>query len=317
MGDTCVWRRVKLGLWAILLLASGGYLGACAAEPVVEVRPMFLPVSYDEAMAAIEEEEPRGTIGLKHCPRQEFVSEQFGPWNDAGRKALANDHEPRHRAHDVVASVGRPVRVQARVAYGEEDMSLEGEWVRVYLGKCDGWQQVGYQRTGADGVVRVQLAERLPPGVYGVAFQVVGDLSFVVAKVWVVPANTPVVVFSLSGTLKTPDGAPLPGAVALTKKYADHGYLVAYLASETEEQEARAWLQEQGFSMGALVEDFRAETLHAIREAGLLIQAAYGNAAADAQAFGLAGLKSEQIWLLSGDSWEGQAEKIEIQEPEL
>lgn len=348
MGDTCVRFRAIFGV-LILAAMGGGVFGGCAAEPVVSGRTVFLPVHYDEAMAEVKEEPPRGTLGLKHCPGQAFESTAYGPWNSAERKLMARDNAPRHQANDVVARVGGPILLQARAAYGEEDVSLEGEWVRVYLGRCDGWQQVGYQRTGKDGAVSVTLKNSVAPGVYEVAFQVAGDLSFVTAKLWVVPANTPVVVFNIAGTLlvQSDDAArALPGAVELTRAYAEHGYLVAYIAGNIGEREARKWLDEQGFSVGVVManngasyhrlwlgqssqydvvrdpkgfrssvaEDFRVDALNAIREAGLLIDAAYGNASTDAQAFGRAGLGSEQIWLTENESWEGHTDRIIIRD---
>ncbi len=348
MGDSCARFRVIFSVF-ILAAMGGGIFGGCAAAPVVSTRTVFLPVSYDEATAEVVDEPPRGTLGLKHCAGQEFESKAYGPWNSSERKLMARDNAPRHQANDVVARVGGPILLQARAAYGEEDVSLEGEWVRVYLGSCDGWRQVGYQRTGKDGAVSLSLKDRVAPGVYDVAFQVVGDLSFVSAKLWVVPTNTPVVVFNIAGTLlakKDEKAAALPGAVELTRAYAEHGYLVAYIAGNIGEREAREWLVENGFSSGVVManngasyhrlwlgegsqrdvvrdpkgfrssvaEDFRVDALNAIRDAGLLVDAAYGNASTDAQAFGRAGLGSEQIWLTENESWEGHTSKITIRD---
>ncbi len=348
MGDTCVRFRAILGVFILAAMSGGIFLG-CAAEPVVRSRTVFLPVHYDASLTPVEEEPPRGTLGLKHCPGQAFESTAYGPWNSAERKLMALSNAPRHQANDVVARVGGPILLQARAAYGEGDVSLESEWVRVYLGMCDGWRQVGYQRTGKDGAVTITLKNSVAPGVYDVAFQVAGDLSFVTARLWVVPANTPVVVFNIAGTLLTQSdeaARALPGAVELTRAYAEHGYLVAYIAGNIGDREAREWLSAQGFSAGAVManngasyhrlwlgedarhdvvrdpkgfrssvaEDFRVDALNAIRQAGLFINAAYGNASTDAQAFGRVGLQSEQIWLTENESWEGHVEQLMIRD---
>ncbi len=327
----------------------GAAVSCAAPAPIERQGPIFRPVSYDEAMNAIEEEPPRGTIGLQHCPGDPFESTHFGPWNNGKAQELAHTRSPQHSANDVITTVGSPIRLQARVGYGEERVSLEHEWVRIFLGKCSGWRQVGHQRTGESGEVNLPLGERLVVGVYEAAFQVVGDLSYTTAKIWVVPANTPVVVFNVMGTLVPAHAtasqgdvvrAPFPGAVELTHAYAEHGYLVTYLLEESSGVDvlanARQWLDQQGFSDGAIILegqgaalaveqshpiDFRADGLQSIREAGLWVEAAYGSAITDIEVYRQAGLGPERIWVMAAaentrhanvvrDSWESHAQDV-------
>jgi len=231
----------------------------------------------------------------------------------------------------VMAAPGSTPDLTVHLAYGTLAKDLEDEDVAAFLDTCNGWLPLGTARSNDDGLARFS-APALPAGEYAVHFVVPGDGSRTSARLWLVPAGTHVVVTDIDGTLTTSDlelmrdlwrdltgrtyqERAYAGAAALTRAHAARGHLVVYLTGRPTLLAAhtRSWLAAGDFAPGILVLSRSLETaipddehigafkraqLDRLRAGGLVIDAAYGNAATDVRAYLAAGLPPATIHII-------------------
>jgi len=181
------------------------------------------------------------------------------------------------------------------------------------------------------GRVFLQL-ESLPMGVYPIRARVSVDKTLATGSLYLLPKNSPVVIFDIDGTLTRSDreltsqllskiskGKYTPriraGAKSLAWEWFRHGVLPIYLTGRPDTLHAitRNWLQQQGFPPGPLllanrlrdakptrggVGEFKRQELERlIKTRSLQIVAAYGNASTDRFAYQEAGIPIEGLFL--------------------
>ncbi len=117
------------------------------------------------------------------------------------------------------------------------------------------------RRTDDDGRVAFRLGARPSAGVYGVAFQVVGDGSVAQSQLWVVSPQTEVVAMQLDGAVfdDLDDPEPVDGAVDISGSHGAEGQLVAYVHGGDGEklEDLERWrrhLRDHGFAIGPVVD---------------------------------------------------------------
>lgn len=269
-----------------------------------------------------------GRARLQQCTGRPFTPPPVEAWRHPHASpitTLAGD--PRHAAEDAIAVAGAPLVIAGKFAYGVVSKDLEAEDVLVFLDDCTGWVALGRHTTDEEGRIVVP-APALPVGVYQVELQVAGDRSRATGWLWVVPAGTHVVVTDIDATLTTSDREvfaqifdgsvvpePYPGAAALTAAHRERGHVVIYLTGRPAwlADASRAWLARLGFAPGPLrvarakrdvlphddgVGAFKRAQLAGWRAAGLIVDAAYGNASTDLTAYLGAGLPADAMWII-------------------
>jgi phosphatidate phosphatase PAH1 len=238
---------------------------------------------------------------------------------------------PRHVVADVIAGVGKPVAISGKFAYGKASKDVEDETVELWqqLAPCR-WRSLGRQITDDDGRARFTVdAERfVGAGPHNIRVYLLGDRSYAEAKVWVVPATRPAVLFDIDGTLTTDDGELFdellggraemrPGADVVARRWADLGYLPVYITGRPYPLRAStfAWLTKHRFPLGPVftvdsitdflpgeehVGAFKLSTLGALVQSGLRFHRAYGNASTDVCAYARAGIAPQHTYILGG-----------------
>jgi phosphatidate phosphatase PAH1 len=260
---------------------------------------------------------------------------------DRPASLLVTTGEAHHTAIDAATVSDRPASVSARFTYGPVRADLEGEKVDVWLDDCSSeGQRVSTVTTDADGIAAATIdVTGLGHGEFALRFVVVGDGSAVTSTLTVVPRETPVIVFDVDGTLTTSDrelGRDLwadlenasytptarPGAAEATKLRSDQGYLIVYLTGRPSvlADRTRTWLDEQEMADGVLlltesateslptesgVGDFKRTQINRLRDLGLEISGAYGNAETDIYAYATAGVPLDRTWILGPHGGQG------------
>ncbi|MBL8627104.1 MAG: hypothetical protein JNK64_37790 [Myxococcales bacterium] len=269
-----------------------------------------------------------GRPRLRQCTGRPFTPAPAESWRHRHASPITTlAGEPRHAADDAIAVAGGPLVIAGKFAYGMVSKDLEEEDVLVFLDDCTGWVALGRHTTDEEGRIAVP-APALPVGVYQVELQVAGDQSRATGWLWVVPAGTHVVVTDIDATLTTSDREvfaqildgsvvpePYPGAAALTVAHRERGHVVIYLTGRPAwlADASRAWLARLGFAPGPLrlarakrdvlphddgVGAFKRGQLAGWRAAGLVVDAAYGNASTDLTAYLGAGLPADAVWII-------------------
>lgn len=261
-GWTCV-------QWALVAIVSVAAVWGCRAPPQM---PSAAPTLDEDEWLPIRDEQPPapGDVReMKNCAEHPFVDVWRGPWDRIASKKRAERASVQHRTTDRVVSVGQRARVGARMQYDEGPLARE--WVRLFVGTCEGWSQIGVRKTDDDGNIVFELRERLSAGVYGVVFQAVGDATIVRAQLWVLPRQAEVVAvelggaaFEVAGALQEPSRPePVAGAPSLTRWHAGQGRAVVYV-DDAERLDAapsgveplqwwRRQLRNAGFAVGPVV----------------------------------------------------------------
>lgn len=239
-----------------------------------------------------------------------------------------------HSAQDVIAHPGAAPSLPGKFSYGVISKDLEDEDVRVTLDDCSGWRDLGVAATNGDGRIAVSAPATLGPGVYEVHFQVLGDGSTTTSYLWILPADTHVVVSDIDGTLTESDSqlfmqildgshvpVPYPGAVALTTAHAAKGAIVVYLTGRPYwlTGQTRDWIANLGFAPGPLhvtdsneeavpaesgVGAYKLAWLQGLRTQGYVIDFAYGNATTDIYAYLNAGIAADAVWIIGDHAGE-------------
>jgi hypothetical protein len=167
-----------------------------------------------------------------------------------------------------------------------------------------------------------------------------GDLSQAAFSLFVVSRGTPAVVFDIDGTLTTDDSelfremasealdqpyAPKArdGAADVARAWAEKGYLVLYLTGRpgSWRRHTRDWLVDQGFPAGAVrctdhllqaapnsqgVGRYKTDYLAVLKQQGVSIPAAYGNADTDIEAYEAAGIPKEVTYIVGPRAGQGK-----------
>ncbi len=254
-------------------------------------------------------------------------------WTHLGNEIVAHIAEPRHFARDAVTTPGAPVRLSAKMTYGDASKDLEDARVRILLQTCTGWKKLGTVTTNDEGWARLRLKAAPAAGIYRVYFQVLADGTLTSSRLWVVPHGTKVAVFDIDGTLTTRDAEEFtavknellerpryvpkmyPGARRLTQFFARRGYLVVYLTGRPYllEPQTRRWLNAKGMAKGVLrltttnaqvwpsagaVGVFKLAEVKWLRARGLDVRFGFGNATTDIGAYLGAGLPAKRVWII-------------------
>jgi hypothetical protein len=256
-----------------------------------------------------------------------------------------------HLGRDVIAPASQGATLAAKFTYGLVSKDLEDEDVRVFVDDCTGWVDLGDYTTDSDGQIRADLPLDLGIGVYDVTFQVLGDRSLTSASLWILPRGTHITITDIDGTLTATDrelfaqildGSHLPtarpAAAELTRAHVDRGHVVMYLTGRPDwlTGKSREWLSTLGFAPGPLrvtdsntqilplddsVGDFKKGVLESLRDAGYIVDFAYGNAETDIYAYLAAGLAPSSVWIVGehageentnpvADSWAARVTEV-------
>ncbi len=251
-----------VGLWLCVLWAVGCQSATGSGEAEV-VQESWVPDSQDELLPIVDEEPPaQGDIRRLHnCAESPFTKGGPGSWEGFEGLETARGAKARHRTSDRVVPLGEPIELKASIEY--DTGALAGEWVRIYVGDCDGWELKGINKTDEEGRVAFRLADRLAEGVYGVVFQVAGDQSEVRSQLWVVSRKTEVVVLDLSLAAGGERIVEVDAMREVAKCHTSRGHLVAYINgggrqegqdSQVDLDEWRQALREEQVAVGPIVD---------------------------------------------------------------
>lgn len=243
-----------------LALAAGALIG-CQTNNSPQINELYLinTLAGGDLLPIVEDNPPDpGDIReMRNCSEQKFTPPRRGPWVGIENKELAADAEVVHRTSDRVVRVGDPLSLSAEITYDDEPLS--GDWVRLFVGTCGGWNQIADRKTDPRGRAQFQIRNRLPVGVYGVVFQVVGDGSVSRAELWVLPRETKIIGMELMGGAfdELDDSATVAGAATLASWYTNQGHLVTYVDLEPSNKyrvdQLRGMLRKEGFPVGPVI----------------------------------------------------------------
>ncbi|KAF7635329.1 DDHD domain-containing protein [Meloidogyne graminicola] len=221
-------------------------------------------------------------------------------WNKRRTRFKVANLSANHRANDLlVVEDAEEQIVNARFCYGPMDLvALSQENVLVYvLQSGSEWSFKGVETTDKHGRVSINLGKSLPIGIHYVKLIVQGDHTFLSVSIAVVRRGTPLVVFSIDGSLTA--------SVSVTGR---KGYLIIYLTARPDMQQrlVSAWLATHNFPHGLLffTPSLSTEPLKQkmqfmkhLTDIGLCVQAAYGSSK-DIPVYSNAGLEHECIFIV-------------------
>lgn len=274
-------------------------------------------------------------VHLPYCENSSnpiLNADGFNYWSS---QILSTTLYPHHFASDVLAVNGYDAVVEGKFSYGPLGNDLAAEWVELWLDNCEGSTvQKGRLLTDNSGRARWTIpGNDLPAaGYYRVYMRVVGDNSSAEASLQVLAPQSRVAVFDLDSTLTVSDLEPLkdffcydnnncsrqllrPGAKETTLAREKEGLHMLYLVGRhyTFTNWTKQWLGHQKFAAGAVilpqsitevipyesyVGEFKLQTLRALKNKGLSIECAYGNALSDIYAYKAAGIPDEAIFIV-------------------
>jgi len=263
--------------------------------------------------------------GLPPCDPPTVSRQEF-------RHTFSGRGDPHHAANDVIVGVGQAPRVRAKLSYGAILKDLEDEDVALVAGEgaCGPWITEDLRRTDDDGWVEFELPAAAEPGIRTFHAIAVGDGTRATGRIWTVAPGTRAVLFDIDGTLTTGDselvedllgdGAPnlRPGAPEVARHWDELGHLVVYMTGRPYflRGSSRRWLERHGFPPGVLftvenhrdalpsasrVGAFKRGRVEAMLAAGLVFDAAYGNAATDVCAYAEGGIDPVLTWITELD----------------
>lgn len=190
----------------------------------------------------------------------------------------------------------------------------------------------GIKDDGGRIFFEIPAAQALPVGRYPLKLLVLGDHSLASLSLTVVAPDTRAVVFDIDGTLTTDDfelitqifdqlakGSYQPKAYAggteVARAWADKGYLVVYLTGRPDwlRRITVPWLKQRDLPFGPLhltdtngqalptatgVGAYKTGFLNLLKQQGITLHAAYGNATTDIQAILAAGVPKERAFII-------------------
>lgn len=251
MTPGCQWRAPQ-ELDTRLLYAG---LTAGAVEPVLDRGPRI----------------PGDIRDLPNCGGTPFPVPARGPFATQENRLLAKEAQGEIQLYDQVVPGRRELKAEVVVTYGEEP--LREDWLRVFVGSCSGWGQVAEVRTDKEGRAQLALRQRLSPGVYGLAIQVVGDATAARAELWILPEATKLKEIALTAA-KLEAGGSAKQAGQVEDLVYEPGVLLVYLDQEGLMKESslgalRSRLRREGFPVGPILGGLERSRLESL---GLLEQ---------------------------------------------
>jgi LNS2 (Lipin/Ned1/Smp2) len=247
-------------------------------------------------------------------------------WRHLRSRVIALQH-PRHRGRDlVVAAAATEQTLQGEISYGLIDKALEDERVDLFACRAGAWQRLGTALTDDEGGFRLPLtgAAMLPIGLRDLFVSVQGDRSGARFLALVAPAQHPLLVSDLDGTLTSSENAfptslvtgaavaAHDGAREALEAAAARGDQPVYLSARGDvfTVETRRWLAERGLPRGPLrlapsaitlpgdaTVELKVAALAALRDAGLRLDLGVGNRASDVAAYGAVGLAGDHVFV--------------------
>jgi phosphatidate phosphatase PAH1 len=268
------------------------------------------------------------------CPSADFlnnapdypVPEQssFHIWANGWLSAW---HRPYHMVHDKLVAHGRSATIVGKFDYDwAMHKDLEKEDVKVYLygtGMSD-WQYVGQYRTDSDGKIYVPIGVR-NTGLYLVHMVVTGDLSTATGYLTVVEPGTQAVLFDIDGTLTLNDFESVGDYLGINtaaayfyvpetvNTYIDKGYCIAYLSARPYwlMNDTREWLSEKSIPLWHVHTNpdaelfskkdtaaYKLDYINQLKDNGLAIIRAYGNAESDIAAYADSGIPKAETYII-------------------
>jgi len=244
-----------------------------------------------------------------------------GTWrNLANAYIVVQSGPPFHRGNDLIATADAPTQtLTGKIAYSIIDKDLRGEDVELFGCLGGGWQLLGSARTDDDGrfALVLEADDRLPIGLRDLYVSVVGDRTGASFLAYVAPAQTPIVVSDLDGTLTASENAYpeslAGGGVVVAQDGAAAalaGHDIIYITARGDRftQDTRNWLAANGFPRGPLrmpppivtqpgadTIEFKMDALGALADFSL--EAGIGNRASDIAAYANAGLSPDRIFI--------------------
>ena len=250
----------------------------------------------------------------------------------AFRHTLSGRGDPHHAANDVIVAVGQPARIRAKFSYGTILKDLEDEDVALLVGEgaCGPWVSEDVRRPDDDGWITFEVPALPEPGIRTFHAIVAGDGSRASGRIWTVAPGSRAVLFDIDGTLTTGDtelledllGDDAPnmraGAPEVARHWDAQGAVIVYMTGRPYflRRSSRSWLEANGFPPGVLftveehrdalptaarVGEFKRRRVAAMIEAGLVFDAAYGNAATDVCAYAEGGIDPALTWITELD----------------
>jgi len=264
-----------------------------------------------------------------------------GDWRHSIKSRLAVlAGDPNHRGVDLVTGAGAAAQtIAGKLRYGLIDKALEDETVELFACRAGAWQRLGEAVSDDEGSFSFTLrgAGRLPIGRRPLYLSVVGDRSGAAFTALIAPDGAELVVSDMDGTLTTGendfpialvtggDVGARDGAPAALAALAAKGYQIVYMSSRGRIflERSREWLAAKGFPPGALrlasaavtlpgsaTTDYKADTLAALRAAGLTPAVGFGNRATDAAAYRAAAIAGTRIFLHDSEFADENADAI-------
>ena len=240
-----------------------------------------------------------------------------------------------HSAQDAVGTPGSALTIVGKFTYGSVSKDLEDEPVQLFLNDCSGWRAVGRADTDTDGRARLRLTAPSSPGLYALRMVVQGDASQTGAWLVVPPRGGRITLFDIDGTMTTSDTelvkdvltdlfapilhgtytpTPHPFARELVEERERRGGVPVFLTGRPYwlTQSSRDWLSGLGFPLGALhttdsngealnVAPYKTAFLRSLQAQGFVIEAAYGNASTDIQAYAAAGIPKSDTYIIGNN----------------
>jgi phosphatidate phosphatase PAH1 len=229
--------------------------------------------------------------------------------------------------HDELVAHGNSATIVGKFDYDwAMHKDLEREDVKVYLygtGMSD-WQYVGQYRTDTDGKIYVPLGVR-NVGQYLVHMVVTGDLSTATGYLSVVEPGTQAVLFDIDGTLTLNDfesvgdylgistAAAYSYAPETVNAYKDKDYCIAYLSARPYwlMKDTREWLSEKNIPLWHVHTNpdaelftekdtamYKSNYINRLKDNGLEIIRAYGNAESDIAAYANSGIPKAETYII-------------------
>jgi uncharacterized protein (TIGR03382 family) len=249
-----------------------------------------------------------------------------GAFNHLSSELIAALGSPKHRGIDLIVPASASTQmIEGDAAYTIADKALEDEDVDVFACRQSAWQKLGTARTDSEGhfVIALQGADRLPIGMRDMYVSVVGDRTGSEFLGLVAPDGAKLLVSDVDGTLTSSENAftlalvtgnavdARAGAAMAYAAVAAKGYTPVYLTARGNQytDATRTWLTDHGFPRGPLhlapsfvtlpgssTVAFKTDAMLAIG-GELELAAGVGNRASDVEAYTMAGVAADRIFI--------------------